>query len=224
MLQGWHLWLCEANYRSVEALEGIPPRPHVLAYQAPFTSLTETGRVVLPAHGRTIACACELAVELGQDIYQADERAAAEVVAGFRVLAGFRDSSLMEEVPMPTARDEGVCLYYARWADTFNCVSPLVPSNEVEDPYHARMSIRVDGFEPVVTNAGDYLHQAPAVIVTLSQFATLQAGDIISLGRAGAMLTVPADHHLADESRVVAEIAGVGAVSSSIQDRRQGRG
>ena len=26
-----HLWLCEANYRDVEKLEGIPARPHVLA-------------------------------------------------------------------------------------------------------------------------------------------------------------------------------------------------
>jgi len=221
MLQCWHLWLCEANYRAVEELEGIPPRPHVLAYQAPATSLTEGGPVVLPAHGRTIACACELAAELDREVYQADEKAATEAIRGYRVLAGFRDSSLIEEVPLPTARDEGVCVYYARWVDTFNCVGPLGLPDQVGDLYDARMSVKIDGFEPVVTHTGDYLHQAPAAIVTLSRFATLQAGDIISLGRAGEMVTIPPDPRLADGTRVVAEIEGVGRVESLIKDLRQ---
>jgi 2-keto-4-pentenoate hydratase/2-oxohepta-3-ene-1,7-dioic acid hydratase in catechol pathway len=221
MTQHWHLWLCEANYRAVEEMEGIPPRPHVLAYQAPATSLTEGGPVLLPAHGRTISCACELAVELNSEVYQADETVAFGAIRGYRALAGFRDSALIEEVPQPTARDEGVCVYYARWADTFNCVSPLTPRTEVEDPYNARMKITVDGVEPAITWASDYLHRAPAVIAALSQFATLQPGDIISLGRAGEMVTISADHPLAATSRVVAEIADIGQVTAIIRDGRR---
>ncbi len=221
MTQHWHLWLCEANYRAVEEMEGIPPRPHVLAYQAPATSLTEGGPVVLPAHGRTISCACELAVELNSEVHQADETAAFGAIRGYRALAGFRDSALIEEVPQPTARDEGVCVYYARWADTFNCVSPLTPRTEVEDPYGAQMTVTVDGYEPVITWASYYLHRAPAVIATLSQFATLQRGDIISLGKAGEMVTIPADQPLAAGTRVVAEIAGVGQAAAIIEDQRR---
>jgi 2-keto-4-pentenoate hydratase/2-oxohepta-3-ene-1,7-dioic acid hydratase in catechol pathway len=221
MTQHWHLWLCEANYRAVEEMEGIPPRPHVLAYQAPATSLTEGGPVVLPAHGRTISCACELAVELNSEVHQADETAAFGAIRGYRALAGFRDSALIEEVAQPTARDEGVCVYYARWADTFNCVSPLTPRAEVEDPYGARMKVTVGDYEPVITWSSDYLHRAPAVIATLSQFATLQPGDIISLGRAGEMVTIPADQPLAAGTRVVADIAGVGQAAAIIEDQRR---
>jgi 2-keto-4-pentenoate hydratase/2-oxohepta-3-ene-1,7-dioic acid hydratase in catechol pathway len=221
MTQHWHLWLCEANYRAVEEMEGIPARPYVLAYQAPAQSLTEGGPVVLPPHGRTISCACELAVELDSEVHQADETAAFRAIRGYRALAGFRDSALIAEVPQPTARDEGVCVYYARWADTFNCVSPLIPRAEIEDPYTVRMQVTVDGYEPAIAWASDYLHRAPAVIAALSQFATLQPGDIISLGRAGEMVTLPADQRLAPGTRVVAEIADVGQVAAVIRDERR---
>lgn len=222
MLHCWNLWLCEANYRDVERLEGIPPRPHVLTYQAPATSLTEDGPVVLPPHGRTISCACELAVQIDHEVHLADETTAAEAIRGYRVLAGFRDSSLIEEVPLPSDRDEGTGDRCGRWSDGFNCVSALIPPGEVGDPYDARMSVTIDGFEPVITHTGDYLHRAPAAIVTLSQFLTLQPGDIISLGRAGQMVTVPAGRRLSDRTRVIAEINGVGKVESLIEDLRAG--
>ena len=151
MLHCWNLWLCEANYRDVERLEGIPPRPHVLTYQAPATSLTEDGPVVLPPHGRTISCACELAVQIDHEVHLADETTAAEAIRGYRVLAGFRDSSLIEEVPLPSDRDEGTGDRCGRWSDGFNCVSALIPPGEVGDPYDARMSVTIDGFEPVIT-------------------------------------------------------------------------
>lgn len=220
MLNCWHLWLCEANYRGVEALEGIPPRPHVLAYQAPASSLTEGGPVVFPARARSMSCSCELAVEIDQTIHQADESLADQGIRGYRVLTGFRDSSLIEEVPQPTPRDAGVCVYYARWADTFNCVGPLVPRTQADDPYNAQMRIEIDGFAPVQTVSRDYLHRAPAAIATLSQFATLQPGDIISLGRAGSMVEIPASQSLASQTRVLAEIAGIGRVEAPIDDRR----
>ena len=221
MLNCWHLWLCEANYREVGELEGISPRPHVLAYQAPATSLTEGGPVIIPARARSISCSCELAVEINQTIHQADESLAERGIRGYRVLAGFRDSSLFEEVPQPTPRDEGVCVYYARWADTFNCVGPLVPRSQVDDPHSAQMSVEIDGFAPVLTDSSDYLHRAPAAIATLSQFATLQPGDIISLGRAGSMVEIPAGQSLASRARVLAKIAGVGRVEASIEDGRR---
>jgi 2-keto-4-pentenoate hydratase/2-oxohepta-3-ene-1,7-dioic acid hydratase in catechol pathway len=220
MLQTWHLWLCEANYQAVATLEDIPPRPHVLAYQAPATSLTEGGPVILPAHGRTISCACELAVELGQKVYRADASTAQTAIRGYRVLIGFRDSALIEEVPLPTARDHGVCVYYARWADTFNCVSPLIEAAEVQNPYDARMDLALDGHAPVVTHTGDYLHQAPAAIVALSRATTLQPGDIISLGRAGEMVTVPADQHLPEGTKASAKIKDIGQLTTQIQDHR----
>jgi 2-keto-4-pentenoate hydratase/2-oxohepta-3-ene-1,7-dioic acid hydratase in catechol pathway len=97
----------------------------------------------------------------------------------------------------------------------------LIPRTEVEDPYNARMKVTVDGSRPVITWASDYLHRAPAVIAALSQFATLQPGDIISLGRAGEMVTLVADQPLAAASRVVAEIANIGQVTAIIRDGRR---
>jgi 2-keto-4-pentenoate hydratase/2-oxohepta-3-ene-1,7-dioic acid hydratase in catechol pathway len=220
MLECWHLWLCEANYRSVEEMEGISPRPHMLAYQAPATSLTEGGPVILSPRARKIACSCELAIELERAVYQADDTVAAQAIQGYRVLVGVRDSAPFEEVPDPTPRDEGVCVYYARWADTFNCVGPLVPIARAHDPYNAQMQVEISGFAPVLTRTGDYLHQAPAVIAALSQFTTLQPGDIVSLGRAGSMLEIPAGRRLAGGTRVLAEISGVGQVEAAIEDRR----
>jgi 5-oxopent-3-ene-1,2,5-tricarboxylate decarboxylase/2-hydroxyhepta-2,4-diene-1,7-dioate isomerase len=221
MLDCWHLWLCEANYRGVEELEGTPPRPHLLAYQAPATSLTEGGPVVIAPHARSIACSCELAVEIGHAAYQADETMAVQAIRGYRVLTAFRDSSLIENVPLPTPRDEGVCAYYARWADTFNCVGPLVPLAQVSDPYSAQMRVEIDGFAPVQTSTSDYLHRAPAAVAALSQFATLQPGDIISLGRAGRMVEIAPGQSLVEGTRVRAEIAGVGQVESLVEDGRR---
>jgi 2-keto-4-pentenoate hydratase/2-oxohepta-3-ene-1,7-dioic acid hydratase in catechol pathway len=221
MIDCWHLWLCEANYREVEALEGIPPRPHVLAYQAPASSLTEGGPVILPERARTISCSCELAVEIDGTVYQADKSEAARAIRGYRVLAGFRDSAIYEEVPQPTPRDAGVSVYYARWADTFNCVGHLVPSAQVGNAYDAEMRIEIDGFTPVLTHSADYLHHAPAAIAMLSRFTTLQPGDIISLGRAGGMVEIPADQHLDRGTRARAEIAGIGQIEAVVEDGRR---
>jgi len=212
-----HVWLCEANYRDVEKLEGVPPRPHVMAYQAPYTSVTEGGPVRLPARATGMAVSCELAVEIDCEVHEADEKMAAGAIRGFRVLAGFRDASVIEEVILPTARDYGVCDYYARWGDTFNCVSELLQS---DNPYDAAMTVQIDGLDAVTTSTADYLHHAPAAIAALSQFLTLQPGDIISLGRAGEMLRIPADQRLPAGARVTADIAGVGNVEALIEDHR----
>lgn len=212
-----HVWLCEANYRDVERLEGIPIRPHVMAYEAPYTSLTEGGPVQLPARASGIDVTCELAVEVDCEVHEADEATAAGAIRGYRVLAAFRDSSVIEEVVLPTARDHGVCDYYARWGDTFNCLSELL---QAENPYDGEMTIQIDGFDTVATSATDYLHRAPAAISALSQFLTLQPGDIISLGRAGEMLHIPADGRLPAGTRVTAEIAGVGKVEALVEDDR----
>jgi 5-oxopent-3-ene-1,2,5-tricarboxylate decarboxylase/2-hydroxyhepta-2,4-diene-1,7-dioate isomerase len=223
LMHCWHLWLCEGNYREVEALEGIPVRPHVLAYQAPVTSLTEGGPVVLPAHAGRIACSCELGFEIGQAIHQASETEATRIIRGYRVLAGFRDLSLIDEVPLPTPRDEGVCTYYARWADTFNLVGPLVRFDRTDEIYDAEMKVEIEGVQPTLTHTRDYLHRAPAVIAALSQFATLQPGDLISLGRAGVMVKVPADRLLERGTRVRAEIKGIGEIEGQVEDRRLAR-
>ena len=224
MRHTWHLWLCEANYRAAPEMEGLPLRPHVLAYQAPVTSLTEGGPVILPPHARTVSCACELAVELDRALHRADEDGALAAIRGYRVLAAFRDSSLIEEVPLPTPRDVGVCAYYARWADTFNCAGPLVPAGRVETPYGAAMHIEIvaaaEALGPAHSHTSGYLHRAPAVLSALSRFATLQPGDVVSLGRAGALLVVPAGRHLPAGSRVLAEIAGIGRLETTIEDRR----
>jgi 2-keto-4-pentenoate hydratase/2-oxohepta-3-ene-1,7-dioic acid hydratase in catechol pathway len=216
-----HVWLCEANYRDAEKLEGIPARPHVMAYQAPYSSLTVGGPVILPARATAIACTCELAVEIDCEVYEADEASAVAAIRGYRVLAAFRDESPFEEVILPTARDRGVCDYYARWGDTFNCVSELISADQVANLYDAGMSIQVTGYDAVHTSAADYLHRAPAAIAALSGFLTLQPGDIISLGRAGEMLRIPRDRRLPAGARVVAEIAGIGRMETEIIDNRR---
>jgi 2-keto-4-pentenoate hydratase/2-oxohepta-3-ene-1,7-dioic acid hydratase in catechol pathway len=114
-----------------------------------------------------------------------------------------------------------VSIYYARWADTFNCVGPLVPYDQVKDPYDAQMRVEIDGYATVLTHSSDYLHRAPTAIAALSQFSTLQPGDVISLGRTGGMVEIPAGRILASGTQVLAEIAGVGQVEAAIEDGRQ---
>ena len=159
-------------------------------------------------------------MELGREVHDVDADAAGLAIRGYRVLAGLRDASPFDEIILPTARDRGVCDDYARWGDTFNCVSELIPADAASDPYTAEMTIQVNGFDPVRTRTASYLHRAPAAISTISQFATLQPGDIISLGRAGELLRIPAATHLPDGATVTARIEGLGAVEAIIEDRR----
>ena len=67
--------------------------------------------------------------------------------------------------------------------DTFAPLGPyLVTKDEISDPHNLRLWLKVNGEKLQDGNTKDFIFNIPKVVSYLSQFMSLQPGDIISTG------------------------------------------
>ena len=218
-----NLWLLEGNFKETERVEGVPARPYPLAFRCPPTALSTEGESIkLEPFARTISCCCELAVVVDRSAHRIDEATAADHIRGYRVMISLRDSSHLDRLALPTARDKGVCEYYGRWNDGFNCLSQVfLPHSEAGDLYNRAVRLDITDIGQVTANTTSLVLRAPGVLSFLSQFLTLQSGDIIALGPTHPILVIPADQPLPKDAMVRGEIEGLAAVATPIIDWRE---
>ena len=82
------------------------------------------------------------------------------------------------------------------------------------------MRLSLDGIGEIECNTDEYLLRAPKVLAFLTQWITVFPGDVVTLGRTGQRLTVPADRRLGSGVVLSASIDGIGEVSASFADLR----
>ena len=120
----------------------------------------------------------ELTVVIGKQgshIAQAD---AMEYVAGYTLLNDVTARDLQNvafEVQRPWSYTKGI--------DTFTPIGPhVVLPSAVSDPHNLAMTMRVNGKEIAHANTNTMLFQIPVLIEYISQYMTLEPGDIIATG------------------------------------------
>lgn len=78
----------------------------------------------------------------------------------------------------------------------------------------------VDGFPVVETDTSAYVHRFESVISAITRFVRLDVGDVISLGVAGDVVTLPRDGKRPHGAKLTAFVEHVGAVTVPILDER----
>ena len=125
-------------------------------------------------------------------------------------MVGLRDNALAAEMTSPNVREVQFARILGRWYDGCNAVLPdLAPPADLAALGDREMRVAIEGLGEVVTRTGDYLHGLGEIIAFISLEITLLPGDVVSLGPAGSVLTIPADHPLGDEAAVHASIEGL---------------
>ena len=131
--------------------------------------------VEIPRNSQKTDWEVELGVVIGKDGRYIDKADAMDYVAGYCVI---NDVSEREyQIERGGTWDKG------KGCDTFGPIGPwLVTRDEIANPHELHMWLEVDGKRYQDGNTNTMIFDVPTIISYLSQFMSLQAGDVISTG------------------------------------------
>lgn len=117
----------------------------------------------------------ELGVIIGKSGRYINEENAMDYVAGFCVINDVSEREFQLERSGTWDKGKG--------CDTFGPIGPwLVTRDEIADPHNLHMWLEVDGKRYQNGNTNTMIFRVPEIVSYLSQFMSLQAGDVISTG------------------------------------------
>jgi ureidoglycolate lyase len=152
----------------------VPPEP-VLFMKATSTIVGPNDEVVIPRGSNATDWEVELGVVIGKQAKYVSEGEALDYVAGYCVVndVSERDWQLRRAGQWVKGKS----------ADTFGPIGPwLVTRDEVPDPQALSMFLDVNGKRFQDGNTQTMVYGVAHVVSYLSQFMSLQPGDIISTG------------------------------------------
>ncbi|MGO2450087.1 fumarylacetoacetate hydrolase family protein [Pseudomonas taetrolens] len=131
--------------------------------------------IEIPRNSQKTDWEVELGVVIGKGGRYISESDALEHVAGYCVINDVSEREFQLE--LGGTRDKG------KGCDTFGPLGPwLVTRDEIADPHQLDLWLEVDGKRYQNGNTRTMIFQIPKIVSYLSQFMSLQPGDVISTG------------------------------------------
>lgn len=185
------MWTCFGNFEDVERELGWKPtRVSTRMLNGPCGQLTDKSGTDL--HLAPIATELEIACEIGFVIKKQGKgitkENASEYVLGIAPILSVCDMSIYNKILMPaTPQEASIGLDYGRWGDGYQTIG------EVKDiPIEGRKLTLTVGDQTVECNTDEYIIGIGRTLEYLSHATTMLAGDVITLGRLGKVIKVPA--------------------------------
>lgn len=152
----------------------IPKEP-VVFFKATSSLTGPFDSVVIPKNSEKTDWEVELAIIVGKEARYVSEEEAMDYVAGYAVHNDVSEREFQLE--------RGGQWVKGKSCDTFAPIGPyLVTKDEITDPHNLRLWLKLNDETLQDGNTSDFIFNIPKVISYLSQFMSLQAGDIISTG------------------------------------------
>ena len=164
------------NYADHAAETGaaIPAEPVVFSKWT-SASVGPNDNVEIPRNSRKTDWEVELGVVIGKGGRYISESDALEHVAGYCVINDVSEREFQLELGGTWDKGKG--------CDTFGPLGPwLVTRDEIADPHQLDLWLEVDGKRYQNGNTRTMIFQIPKIVSYLSQFMSLQPGDVISTG------------------------------------------
>jgi len=164
------------NYADHAAETGaeIPKEP-ILFMKATSAIIGPNDDVELPRNTLKPDWEVELGVIIGKTAKYIDEKDALDYVAGYCVVNDLSERHFQTE--------RGGQWTKGKSADTFGPIGPwLVTKDEVADPQNLKMWLEVDGHRYQDGSTKTMIFGVAHLVAYLSQFMSLQAGDVITTG------------------------------------------
>ena len=178
-----------------------PPVKPVLFIKTPNTRNTDGQPVVYPKGVERLQPGPALGVVIGTSASRVSLENAMQHVAGYTIVNEF---SLPEDSYYRPA-------VKAKCRDGFCPLGPeLVPADQVGDPHALSLKLFVNGELVQENSTANFVRSIPQLIVELSEFMTLHAGDVLITGTPEGRVDVqPGD-------RIEVDISGLGRLSNTI--------
>ncbi len=184
-------------------LDFKPPTEPLVFIKAPNTFNGDNQTSVRPNNIEYMHYEAELVVVIGKTARKVSEAEAMEYVAGYTVCNDYAIRDYLENYYRPNLR--------VKSRDGLTPISPnVVPKEAIPDPHNLRLRTYVNGELRQEGTTADLIFSIPYLIAYLSDFMTLQPGDMIATGTPkGLSDVVPGDE-------VVVEVEGVGRLVNRI--------
>lgn len=216
--------LCLAGNYASHLLEGggtYPGKEKMIPrfFSKPCTSVVGTQDAIrVPASTGFADWELELAVVIGKTGRDLTPAQAADHIGGYTIFNDIsaRELTFRKDLPL----QEGDWFFdwlVGKWLDTFGPMGPwLTTADEVSHPDNLRMQLWYNGELQQDANTGQMIFSPAEAISFISQFVTLQPGDIIStgtpagVGHSKKLRLNPGDH-------IRGEIEGLGVLENSVE-------
>ena len=199
------------NYSDHAAESGmlVPTEPEV------FTKATSAicgpdDDIIQPLNSDKLDWEVELAIVIGKQTSYVSEEEAAGHIAGYCVCNDVSERAFQLEKGSQWDKGKG--------CDTFGPIGPwLVTRDEVEDPGNLNMWLEVNGHRYQEGNTQTMVFGPAFIVSYLSQFMSLQPGDVISSGTpAGVGLGQKPPVYLSVGDKIMLGIDGLGTQSQTV--------
>ena len=190
------------NYADHAEEEGmdIPDRP-LLFLKPPNTLAAHGDTITLPRGKESVEFEAEIAIVIGEQCRDVDADDAMDVVEGFTCLndVSNRDDQRVEQNWVRGKAFDGSAP-----------VGPVVATPD-EVPEDASVSLRVNGETKQSSSRSEFMFSIPELIEEITQYLTLEPGDIISTGTPAGV------GPLSDGDTVEVEVEGVGVLEHDVR-------
>lgn len=184
-------------------LDFKPPTEPLVFIKAPNTFNGDNQTSVRPDNVDYMHYEAELVVVIGKTARKVSEAEAMDFVAGYTVCNDYAIRDYLENYYRPNLR--------VKSRDGLTPISPnIVPKAAIPDPHNLTLRTFVNGELRQEGTTADLIFSIPFLIAYLSEFMTLQPGDMIATGTPKRL----ADVRPGDE--VVVEVEGVGRLVNRI--------
>jgi len=202
------------NYRRHANETGSPIPDIPIVFSKFRNTLAGSGdRVPLPPTAAQYDYEAELVIVIGKKCKYVPEEKALEVVFGY---CNGNDISA-RDLQMRTSQ-----WLLGKTPDRFFPTGPyLVAADAVGDPHGLRMRCWVNGECRQDSNTGDMIFRVPRLVSYISQYMTLEPGDIISTGTPeGVIAGMQSKVWLKPQDEVTVEIEGLGRLTNILEADR----
>jgi len=164
------------NYSDHAAESGmdVPPEP-IIFFKATSAVCGPNDDVIIPRGSEKTDWEVELGIVIGKHTAYVDEADALDHVAGYCVVNDISERAFQLERSGQWVKGKS--------ADTFGPTGPwLVTRDEIPDPQNLAMWLEVDGHRYQDGSTRTMVYGAATLVSHISQFMSLQPGDVISTG------------------------------------------
>lgn len=167
----------------------IPDRA-VIFCKPPCSLIPDGGRVEIPEYSNDCHHELELALLIGKTGKNIEENNALSFLAGYGVALDLTLRDIQSE-----QKKRGLPWEIAKGFDTSCPISSFIPADKIADPNNLELRLKVNGEIRQQGNTNQMMRPVEKIIAEVSNFFTLEAGDIILTGTpAGVSRIISGDH------------------------------
>jgi 2-keto-4-pentenoate hydratase/2-oxohepta-3-ene-1,7-dioic acid hydratase in catechol pathway len=196
--------------RTLDTTGKLPQKP--IIFSKPPTTVTATNTEIIKNAKLTsqLDWEVELAVIIGKKGKYVPKADAFDYVFGYTVI---------NDISARDCRREGQWIV-SKGQDTFAPMGPiLVTKDEIKDPHHLNLLLRVNGIEKQNSNTKFLLFNINDLIEDLSTVFTLEPGDIIATGTpSGVGAGRNPQEWLHDGDVIEATVEGIGTIVNTVKE------